>query len=172
MKFPPILLVVLMIASSCSTMFVGSKHTEFGSTVEVIENQASVSIEYKSYEHLYDELLARSSVQMWTDEKLQSEASYLPSGGYLMVHVSGSTIASANTKWWEYIVQTMEGEEIYRQQGRDDIPEYTTSQYGTTWWNIDCISPKIDGQGPFRVYVVDMLFNKRSGFIVYPNQAN
>ena len=107
---------------------------------------------------------------MWSEEKMKLETSRLPSGGYIIVHVSGPTIGSANTKYWEYVLHTMDGKEIYRQQGDDDIPEHTTSQYGTVWWNTDVVYLNDGIAGPFKVYILDKLSNKRSGFIVYPNQ--
>lgn len=166
----PTLLSVAFLFGCSSIMLVGSKHSKYGSTVEVLENGANAKIEYKSYEYMLSELNEEASVQMWSEDKMQLEKSKVPSGGYILVHVSGPTIGSANTKYWEYVIQSMDGKEIFRQEGDDDIPEHTTSQYGTVWWNIDGVYLRESLAGPFKVYVLDKLSNKRSGFIVFPNQ--
>ena len=88
-----------------------------------------------------------------------------------MFYVYGATISAANTENWMYIIQTMNGKDLIRKEGENNIPEYTTlSQYATIWWNIDsaCLSKEIEG--PYKVYVIDQLNNLRSGFIIYPNQ--
>jgi len=156
--------------SSCAS--VGSKLTKYGSTVEISENQASASIKFKSHKVLYKELEENEKIQLWTKEKMESQVLLLPKGGYIIVEVRGLTIGSANTKWWEYIVQTMDGEEILRKQGEDEIPEFTSSQYGTTWWNLELLYLKDEITEPFKVFVIDKLNNKRSAFVVYPNQVN
>lgn len=166
-----ILLIFAVTLSSCATMMiVGSKISKYGSTVELIESGASTSIEYKSYNQLLIELDKKAKNEMWSADKLKIEEGRIPSGGYIIVHISGSTIGSANTKYWKYVVQTMEGEEILRKSGDDDIPEFTSSQYGTTWWNIDIVAFSKPMNKPFKVYIIDSLSEKRSGFIVYPDQ--
>jgi len=166
--------LAMLLISACATtmLFVGYKYSKYGSTVEVIENEASTRVEYQSYDYMVNDLKKRAKVKMWPQDKIDYEISHLPKGGQILVHVSGVTIGSANTMWWEYIVQTMQGNEIIRKKGANDIPEYTSSQYGTTWWNIDIIWLQNDIGGAFKVYVVDNLSNKRSGFIVYPNKEN
>jgi hypothetical protein len=168
-----ILFSFFIIFQSCASGLytVGSKQVKHGSTVELIEYQAFATIEYKNYEYLYKKLQDDAKVQLWTSKKLESKTSILPKGGYIQVEVKGLTIDAANTEWWEYVVQTMEGEEIIRQSGEHSVPNYTTSEYLTTWWNIDIISLNDKIEKPFKVYVIDKLQNKRSGFIVYPNQV-
>ncbi len=166
--------LMLILLSACATtmLFVGQKYSKYGSSVEVIENGARTRVEYESYDYMVNDLQEKAKVKMWTQDKIDNEITRLPKGGYILVHVSGITIDAANTKWWEYIVQTMDGKEILRKRGDNDIPEYSTSQYGTTWWNIDGFSLPVDVGDTFKVYVIDNLSNKRSGFIVYPNMAN
>jgi len=151
-------------------MIVGSKQNTYGSTVELIESGASTRIEYKSHKQLLIELNSKAKNEMWSNEKLLNEESNIPPGGYILVHISGPTIGSANTKYWKYVVQDIEGNEIFRESGDNDIPEYTSSQYGTTWWNIDIIYLPNQMTNQFKVYVIDSLSEKRSGFIIYPDQ--
>ena len=90
-----------------------------------------------------------------------------------MIHVFSNTIDSANTKWWEYIVLSLNGKEILRNRGSNSIPNFTTSRTSATiWWNIDVVPLTNDNSQPFKVFVIDILSKKRSGFIVYPNMVN
>lgn len=146
-------------------MLVGSRYSKYGSTIEVLENGADARIEYQSRDHMLSEVDRKADVLMWSKEETASRRSKVPPGGYVFVYISGPTIHSANTKYWKYIVQSMDGEEILRKQGKDDVPEYTTS-----WWNIDGIYLKEDPGGPFKIYILDELRSKRSGFVVYPGQ--
>lgn len=157
-----------MLMGCSSLMFVGAKHSKYDSTVEVIEYHAMAKVEYKSYRYLLSELAHKAHVQMWSSDTMKQRAADISAGGYVFVKVNGSTLASANTKYWEYIVMSMDGEVITRQQGRDQIPNHTTSEYGTNWWNYDVILINKKITGPFKVYVLDKLMNRRSGFIVYP----
>ena len=110
---------------------------------------------------------------MWSQNKLNSEIKLLPKGGLILIHVSGNTIDRANTKWWEYIVLSLNGKEILRNRGSNSIPNFTTSRRtsATEWWNIDDLPLTNDNSQPFKVFVIDILGNKRSGFIVYPNMV-
>jgi hypothetical protein len=156
--------------SACVTMnTVGSKQITFGSTVEVLENQATARVEYKGYSVLLQELEKKSKVQMWDETKIEKEKTLLPQGGYVIVRISGYTIDSANTKWWEYIIQNREGKEILRQKGKSDVPKYNVSSSGTTWWNIDIIYLKEKPKNDFTIYLIDKLTNKRSAYKIYTN---
>jgi len=166
MKFFMILMVLFV---SCGTMlFVGQKYTVNGTMVEVLENGSKSRVEYNSYGYLLSKLEQERGMQMWSEERYLTAKSCLPVGGEIFVHITGPSIGSADTKYWEYVVQTMDGVEVMRKVGEERIPRYTASQYGVTWWNLDIISIKEKISGPFKVYVLDRLMNKRSGFIIYP----
>jgi hypothetical protein len=173
MKISGVVVVIAFVftLSSCATMmFVGSKQSKFGSTVELIEKGAYATIEYKSHKQLLVELNSKAKNEMWSADKLNKKEHEVSPGGHVIVSVSGPTIGSANTKYWMYVVQTMDGQEILRKSGVDDIPDFTYSKYGTTWWNIDVISIDKPMNSPFKVFVIDSLSEKRSGFIVYPDK--
>lgn len=141
-----------------------------GSTIHIIEKQARCELTYKSRDFLIKELKGKAVVQLWSEGNLYDKISQLPQGGYLQIKVKGSTIGSANTKYWEYVVHSIEGEELMRKCGRDSIPNYTIWRYLTVWWNIDILPINWEPKGKFKVYIIDTLLNKRSEFIVYPNQ--
>ena len=157
---------------SCSPglIYVGAKESKHGSTVEVIEKAATSRVEYKSYKVLYNELQSKATLQMWDKNRIETETNQLPSGGYIIVNITGITIDAANTEWWEYVIQTIDGQEIKREKGKRNTPQFTTSQYGTTWWNIDLVSLDDKVEEPFQVYVIDKLQNRRDAFKVYPNR--
>ena len=110
---------------------------------------------------------------MWSQNKINYKIQSLPRGGNILIHVFSNTIDSANTKWWEYIVLSLNGKEILRKRGSNNIPDFTTSRTSATkWWNIDVVPLTNDNSQPFKVFVIDILRKKRSGFIVYPNMVN
>lgn len=191
MKLGILITITAIILSSCASLFktpysniplfsnlgpgsrpiLNSKYIEYGSAVEVIENNASAKIKYRSFEVMCNELDEKAKTEMWTEDKLQMALSSVPKSGCIMFYVYGATINAANTENWMYIIQTMNGKDLIRKEGENNIPEHTTlSQYATIWWNIDsaCLSKEIEG--PYKVYVIDQLNNLRSGFIIYPNQ--
>ena len=167
-----ILLILTLVFVNCSSfMFEGLKYSKNNSTIEVVENKANIKIEYQSYEYLLRDIYKKSNIEMWTKDRVDREIKLSPHGGYVIIIISRSTIGAANTKYYNYIVQSMDGTEILREKGKDNTPHYTVSQYGTVWWNTEfiCINKKVTG--PFRVYVIDTISSKRSQFIIYPDKS-
>ena len=162
-----------LIDADKSKFSIGQRSSSHGSTIEVIENKTKARIEYKSYNKLVNDIKKKAKLRMWSQNKLNSEIKLLPKGGLILIHVSGNTIDRANTKWWEYIVLSLNGKEILRNRGSNSIPNFTTSRRtsDTEWWNIDDLPLTNDNSQPFKVFVIDILGNKRSGFIVYPNMV-
>ena len=151
---------------------IGERYSSNGSTIEVIETKARARIEYSSYKKLVNETKKNAKLRMWTQNKINYEIQSLPKGGLIKVEVFSNTIDSANTKWWEYIVLSLNGKEILRKRGSNKIPNFTTSRTSATiWWNIDVVPLTNDNSQPFKVFVIDILSKKRSGFIVYPNMV-
>ena len=107
---------------------IGERYSSNGSTIEVIENKARARIEYSSYKKLVNDTKKNARLRMWTQNKINSEFQLLPKGGLILIHVSSNTIDSANTKWWEYIVLSLNGKVIMRKPGSDTIPNFTTSR--------------------------------------------
>ena len=162
-----------LIDADKSKFSIGQRSSSHGSTIEVIENKTKARIEYKSYNKLVNDIKKKAKLRMWSQNKLNSEIKLLPKGGLILIHVSGNTIDRANTKWWEYIVLSLNGKEILRNRGSNSIPNFTTSRRtsATEWWNIDDLPLTNVNSQPFKVFVIDILGNKRSGFIVYPNMV-
>jgi hypothetical protein len=171
-KYLLCLLTASLLASmSCIPGYaIGSKIVKNGSTIEVAENSASAKVEYRSPRVLEASLREKAQNELWSADKLEYEIRSIPKGGYILIRISGPTIASANPKWWEYVIHDLQGTEILRQSGENDIPEHTTSQYGTTWWNIDGIPLLKPMPNKFKIYVIDRLSKSRSAFIIYPDQ--
>lgn len=166
-----ILVYFLIHISGCIPgYFVGSKIVKYGSTIEVLEKGAKSTIEYKGYDILYNELMSKANVQMWDEKKINQEITSIPRGGYVVVTFNASTIGAANTKYWEYVIKNLKGEEIVRKKGADVIPEFTATEYGTNWWNIEIVYINDKVTEPFNVYVIDKLMNRRDTFKVYPNE--
>ena len=156
-----------------SKFSIGQRSSSHGSTIEAIETKAKARIEYKSYKNLVNDIKKEAKLRMWSQNKINYKIQSLPRGGNILIHVFSNTIDSANTKWWEYIVLSLNGKEILRNHGSNSIPNFTTSRRtsATEWWNIDDLPLTNDNSQPFKVFVIDILGNKRSGFIVYPNMV-
>lgn len=161
-------LIFIIILQSCASL----PAAKYGSYVSPVQNPTNTEVEYLSHDYLVKETKKKSEVEMWTDSKFSEEQSYLPKGGLIKIQITASTIGHANTEYWSYIIQDMEGNEIIRQHGEDNIPNHTTSSYGTTWWNIDVVYLKDELSGPIKLFVIDELMSKRSEFIIYPNQTS
>jgi hypothetical protein len=163
--------VLLLCCFSCVATTNDPVINPYGTKIHLIENQANAEVGYISYSSLLQELNEKSRVQMWSPSKLKLEKSYLPKGGKVIIRIWGTTIDSANTEWWEYVIQDVKGNLIKREKGDDGIdglPEYTVSHRGTKWWNIDTVYIDQELFKPFKVFVIDRLSNKRSVFLVNP----
>ena len=91
---------------------------------------------------------------MWTQNKINSELQLLPKGGLIKIEVLSNTIDSANTKWWEYIVLSLNGKVIMRKRGSDTLPNYTKSRIDNVWWSdTDVFSLQNDVGRPFKKYI-------------------
>ncbi|MEI6853112.1 MAG: hypothetical protein WCL06_09725 [Bacteroidota bacterium] len=158
-----ILLLVVCALYSCTTI-------QYGSTVKIESYGATAKVWYKSYDFLVSDTKNKAENQMWSNERLQSELKNIPLGGYVLIKVMGPTLASANTKYWNYIVKDLNGNEITSKHGEDSVPDFTSSQYGTTWYDYDIVDINNTINEPFKVYVIDELLNKKSEYTITPNQ--
>ena len=151
---------------------IGERYSSNGSTIEVIETKARARIEYSSYKKLVNDTKKNAKLRMWTQNKINSEFQLLPKGGLIKVEVFSNTIDSANTKWWEYIVLSLNGKVIMRKRGSDTLPNYTKSRiYNNVWSDTDVLPLTNEVGQQFKVFVIDIIGSKRSGFIVYPNMV-
>lgn len=166
-------LIFLFLLCGCAAtkLSVGEKYSKYGSTVEIVENGAKAKVDYLSYNFLVSDFKKNAALRMWSQEKLDNEIASLPEGGHVLVHITGETIGSANTKWWEYVVTALSNKEIERHEGKNDIPSHTTSRYKTVWWNTGAFSIQKKISSPFFIYVIDNLLDKRSKFKIYPNSV-
>ena len=167
MRYLAIVLSLLLLISCTATYPLGYKIKAYGSTAEFVENEANCKVEYQSHRYLMSDLDERADKQLWDEERKMKEQEIWPTGGIIVITVLGPNIESANTKYWSYVVQTMDGKEILRQQGEPDIAEVPISAY---WWNLDTVWINEPMTQPFKLYVIDELTNRRSGFIIYPDQ--
>lgn len=165
-----ILVFVFLLTSVClgkwGYLNVGEKYTEYGTEIEVVENDAEARVTYKNYKFQLNKLKNEAKVQMWSEEKLKSKISQLSKSGDLVIEVRGN-IYSANTKWWEYIVQTIDGQEIIRDQGLNRMAN-PPPKYSYAWWNASYFTLPDGVVLPFKVYVINTGDNERSLFIVNP----
>jgi len=148
--------LVISLFGQVTTRSIGSKYATYGSTIEVLANGSRSEIAYKSFEYMLADL----------KDKTDGEITKLPPGGCILVNISDETIKSANTKQWKYIVQSLDGKEILRQQGTDYIPNYLDH----FWQNINVIFLKETQQTNFKIYIINTFSNNKSAFAVYPNQ--
>ena len=159
-----------LIDADKSKFSIGQRSSSHGSTIEVIKNKAKSRIEYISYKKLVNDIKKKAKLRMWSQNKINYKIQSLPRGGNILIHVFSNTIDSANTKWWEYIVLSLNGKVIMRKRGSDTLPNYTKSRiYNNVWSDTDVLPLTNDVGQQFKVFVIDILRGKRSGFIVYPN---
>ena len=149
---------------------VGKTIISYGSLIEVIEAKANAKISYKSFKTLVSELIKEGKLRMWSEDKIASEIFNLPKGGLITIEISGYSIDSVNSKYWEYLLLSMEDKVLARMNGAGKTPEFTMITASVAkWWNIDSVELDRD-LGPFKVYVINLLSNSRSGFKIFPNK--
>ena len=149
---------------------IGERYSSNGSTIEVIETKARARIEYSIYKKLVNDTNKNAKLRMWTQNKINSEFQLLPKGGLIKIEVFSNTINSANTKWWEYIVLSLNGKVIMRKRGSDTLPNDTKSRevsfegrlIGNVWWDTDVLPLTNDVGQQFKVFVIDIIGSKRS----------
>lgn len=128
---------------------------------------ARPKVKYKTYSALKIEFEERARVQLYDSIKYKQELSALPIGGNLTIEITGLTLESANPKNWEYII-TYEDQQIFREPGRNKIPNAKYHQ-GTTYWNgFDMIFLRQKVDSPFTLSLVDKISNKRYDYMVDP----
>lgn len=147
------------------------KRVTSGPTIETIEYQAQATIEYQNYQKCIIDVNNRAKVEMLSASEIEARKRLVPLGGKIIVNVSASSISGANTEYWKYIIQTLDGKTLVSQSGVDNVPSYTVSRRYTNWWNIDIVNLEEPITVPFKVYIINTLLQTRSVFIVYPNQT-
>lgn len=161
-------LIFSFIISSCA---MSGRQIKNGSTVELAESGGRVFIEYLSPEFINKENQEKASAQMWSSEELEKENGETPAGGEVIIKLIGSTIYDASPENWLYVIKSNEGKELFRQSGDKRItPDYSASQYGTTWYGVDILDLGFPIGGPFKIYIINRLTNVRAAYIVYPNR--
>jgi hypothetical protein len=113
-------------------------------------------IVYQSLPQLFNEVRKLSKKQMWTKEKLQSTLAWYKNnciGGQIRLYIERITIGSANTDMFSIIVNGMKGNELYRIDLDNHIPQYSSDW----WWNYGYAYINKRIKAPFYVYIVDKL---------------
>ena len=111
------------------------------------------------------------NLRMWTQNEINSEFQLLPKGGLIKIKVFSNTIDSTNTKWWEYIVLFSLNEKVIMRKRGSDTSNYTKSRIDNVWSDTDVLPLTNDVGQQFKIFVIDILGSKRSGFSVYPNMV-
>jgi len=126
-----------------------------------------VTIEYKDKALLEQEKRAEMENKMASEQQTQEVISRLPEGGQIIVHYQQLTIEAANTEWLEYVVM-VDGKEVYRRQGTDDIANRPTNYSGGIgyWWNVDIVNLNQPISFPFDFVVISNLATKRDTFTI------
>jgi len=125
---------------------------------------------YHDCDYLTRDAHERGKVQLWDEIKLKNELNSIPQGGYIYIHINASTIDMGNTKYWEFVLSSFDGNIIKRIPGKNSIPKYTVGYNATTtWWNIAAMPLDKKPTGKFKVYVINKIENTRSEFSIYPD---
>lgn len=139
-----------------------------GPGVSKTKGSAWAYVTYKHPNTLHAEAIHRADNGAWSESRKKAELDRISKGGTLTIKIKGHTIESANTRWWEFVVYSPDGKEALRTSGSNNIPEYTTSEYGTTWWNYQIIDLPELYNGTFRLLVVDNLSTQHAEFTINP----
>ncbi len=146
----------------------GSNKSQEEAIIKTMESDASCHLMYESHDTLLAELNRKATNELWSSEKLASEQAKLPLGGEILVFIEDSTMDGANTKWWTFEIETLDGKRILYEDGENSTPEYTTQGSKTTWWNIHRIRLGNVLSSPINLTVTNNLADKNSAFIIYP----
>jgi hypothetical protein len=115
-----------------------------------------IRIEYKSADFLIAEKNKELDNRMADVRTRERTLSDIPRGGFIIISIQRLTIDAANTEMFEYVI--MEGEkEIYRKQGKFDIPEAPTRSLKSWWWNTDVVGLRKAIDSNIKLYVIDKL---------------
>jgi hypothetical protein len=124
-------------------------------------------LEYEDFHSLAQEQQSKARTERIKDELLRSRIAELPKGGTITVTINRSTIGAANSEYCLVIVTDLNGKEIHRERGRDDIAETPTTP-GGSWWNLVLVDlPAPIGAG-IKVRVVDTLDDTHADFTIRP----
>lgn len=135
---------------------------------DVIQWDARSYIEsFVSYHGRVAYLKRKASNELWSDQKLEQEVKQLSKESEIIVKIESYSIGSANTKYWELVIQTMDGNEIARAKGYDRIASYypPNTGYHRGWWNFMLIRINAKYKPPFKLFVIDKLSNTRSQYV-------
>jgi hypothetical protein len=125
-------------------------------------------IAYKDTMFLLREVEQQAANEMWTKARKDEKLQFLKyaKGGMLELYIGRLTIGSGNLEYFTVVIQDESGNEIFRKELEEDIPEVPGSD--RLWWNIKTIVITEQLNPPFNVYVIDELDdeNPRHHFVV------
>jgi hypothetical protein len=103
----------------------------------------------------YDYLVAEED-KVAERELREPDYSLIPAVGYIIFRTGGGTLETAKPSRWLFIITDDTGKEFYRSYGTDiGTPNYTVTQYGTNWYDIEIIRIEDETiQFPIKLHVV------------------
>lgn len=131
-----------------------------------------VGIEYKDYQTVYNQRVTELDNRLADEKTRRSEIGTISEGGMIIITIERSTIESANTSNFEYVIFENDVE-IFRQYGTPSVPNYTINSSGsTTWWNIEVIYLPNAIKDSITLYVIDNLGGGRDEFKIISPSAS
>ena len=128
-------------------------------------NSGFTTAAYNDYSILYSNKKKELVNKMAGEKEMQEELRAIPKGGMATVTLYRSTIDSANTENFEYVLYE-NGKQIYRKKGRNQIANTPSSGGGKYWWNIDVVVFPKPITSQMTLYVIDNLSQSRDKYII------
>lgn len=135
---------------------------------EYLDKVTKPEVKWENHSELVSDLKQKSKREMWTEDELERKLTALPDGGYLYITVKALTIDAANPKYWRFIVQDHNGNEILRQDGDDVVANYEVTGTETIWSSIDLVGVDQRLDKSFNVFVIDRVDSQRFEFTIQP----
>lgn len=161
MQYLIVVLLFIFIAGCASTLasLSGNAQKDPDFTVTITTRytvppvMAWAYVSFKGTDYLIAEEKQKASLEL-----RDPELKYIPKVGYLIIQYNGLSIETATGENWTYIILDSSGEEVSRGIGDTDIPNYSTSEYGTRWYSFDIVPINKSVDFPLRLRTVNTFF--------------
>lgn len=144
------------------------KETKDLNVFDITKNQGTV-LEYHTPKEVREKFEKEAKLQMYSPEVRSEKESEMPKGGKLLLLINRLTIGSADTKYFTIVIQTPQGQEIFREEFDSSVASPVHGP--VTYWRNLALSylpePIPDNS---IAYVIDRLGEKRYEYLLRNNE--
>ena len=119
-------------------------------------------INYKTLDQMKKEYKELSSAQMWPADSLDKVYNFLDKkakGGRIEVELTANTVKNANTKNLTLIIQDKEGNELKREQLKNNIPSVSSAGSYVICTSYDTYYISFEIEIPFKVFLINSIYS-------------